>query len=81
MSLEARAAAHRSSLTLPFAPMRTLSNSFFALLFASLLMVGCGGSAETEEMAADSTAVMTETVEAAPDTTVAPIDSTVAQPE
>ena len=61
--------------------MRTLSNSFFALLFASLLMVGCGGSSETDEMASDSTAVQTETVEAAPDTTAAPVDSTVAQPE
>jgi len=39
--------------------MRTLSNSFFALLFASLLMVGCGGeSADTsaaDDMAADAT--------------------------
>ena len=40
--------------------MRTLSNSFFALLFASLVMVGCGGeSAETtEDMAADATMEM-----------------------
>lgn len=62
--------------------MRTLSNSFFALLFASLIMVGCGGeTAETDATMSDSTAVMTETVEVAPDTTVAPVDSTVAQPE
>ena len=40
--------------------MRTLSNSFFALLFASLLLVGCGGSAEnSDEMAADSNAAAT----------------------
>ena len=39
--------------------MRTLSNSFFALLFASLLMVGCGGeSADTADMAADATEEM-----------------------
>lgn len=38
--------------------MRTLSNSFFALLFASLLMVGCGGEstdAPADDMAADAT--------------------------
>ncbi len=51
----------RSHLSVEFqhiqiAPMRTLSNSFFALLFASLLMVGCGGeSADTADAAADVT--------------------------
>jgi len=38
--------------------MRTLSNSFFALLFASLLMVGCGG--ESADTAADAAADATE---------------------
>ena len=42
--------------------MRTLSNSFFALLFASLLIVGCGGesteTAATDDMAADATEAM-----------------------
>lgn len=62
--------------------MRTLSNSFFALLFASLLMVGCGGSSETDEMASDSTAVEMEATEVAPDTAAVVADSAeVAQPE
>ena len=46
--------------------MRTLSNSFFALLFASLLMVGCGG--EAADTATDTMADATE--EAASDVLV-----------
>ncbi len=48
----------RRTPTYLIAHMRTLSNSFFALLFASLLMVGCGGEAadtSTTDAAADAT--------------------------
>ncbi|MGB1375347.1 MAG: plastocyanin/azurin family copper-binding protein [Rhodothermales bacterium] len=40
--------------------MRTLSNSFFALLFASLIMVGCGGESADTAAADDAAADATE---------------------
>lgn len=44
----------------PNAPMRTLSNSFFALLFASLFMIGCGGETADTSTAEDTTGQSTD---------------------